>query len=74
MSFELLERAAARLGQLLEDVAFLGGATLVLWADDPGAPGPRATMDVDVIVVADSRIDYYGVSKRLRAQGFRERG
>lgn len=72
MSIELLELAAAELGSLLDDVAFLGGASMVLWADDPGAPSPRTTMDVDVIVVVDGRGDYYRLSKRLRAQGFRE--
>ena len=72
MSIALLELAAARLGLLLDDVAFLGGASLVLWVDDTGAPDPRVTMDVDVIVLADSRIDYYRLSEQLRQQGFSE--
>ena len=29
---------SAALGPLLEDVAFVDGATLVLWLDEPGAP------------------------------------
>lgn len=70
MSIALLERAATRLGSFLDDVAFLGGASLVLWIDDAGAPSPRATMDVDVIVIADSRGDYYRLSERLRQEGF----
>lgn len=72
MSLELLELAAERLGPLVEEVAFLGGASLVLWTEDPGAPAPRVTMDVDVIVVVDSRRDYYRLGERLREQGFRE--
>ena len=72
MSIALLELAAAKLGPLLDEVAFLGGASIVLWADDPGAPPPRTTMDVDVIVVVDGRGDYYRLSERLRQQGFRE--
>jgi len=36
------------------------------------APEPRATTDVDVIVVVDSLSDYYRLSERLRGQGFRE--
>ena len=62
MSIELLELAATRLGSLADEVAFLGGASLVLWVDDPGAPDPRVTMDVDVIVIADSRGDCYRLS------------
>lgn len=42
MSFELLERGAAALGPLSDDVVFVGGATLVLWITDPAAPPPRA--------------------------------
>lgn len=72
MSIELLELAVARLGSVVDEVAFLGGASLVLWVDDPGAPDPRVTMDVDVIVLADSRVDYYRLSEQLRQQGFSE--
>jgi len=72
MSIELLELAADRLGPLVKEVAFLGGASLFLWIDDPGAPEPRATTDVDVIVVVDSLSDYYRLSERLRGQGFQE--
>lgn len=72
MSLDLLELAAARLGPLVEEVAFLGGASLALWTDDPGAPDPRVTMDVDVVVVVDTRGDYYRMGDRLREQGFHE--
>ena len=72
MSLDLLELAAAQLGPLAEEVAFLGGASLALWTDDPGAPDPRVTMDVDVVVVVDTRGDYYRMGDRLREQGFRE--
>jgi hypothetical protein len=40
MSIDLLERGAAALGLLVEQVAFVGGATIVLWITDPGAPAP----------------------------------
>ena len=72
MSIELLERAAARLGPVTDEVAFLGGATLALWTDDPGAPDPRVTMDVDVVVLLDSRADYYALGERLRDRGLHE--
>ena len=72
VSLALLEMAADQLGPLVDDVAFVGGASLFLWIDDPGAPEPRATLDVDVIVVVDGRADYYRLSERLREQGFSE--
>lgn len=38
MSIELLETAAEALDDLLDQVVFLGGATVSLWITDPGAP------------------------------------
>jgi len=70
MSVELLERAAASLGPLLDEVAFLGGASLALWMTDRAAPDPRITLDVDVIVVINTRLGYYAFGERLRRQGF----
>lgn len=60
MSLELLERAATALGTLVDEVVFVGGATVVLWITDPAAPEPRPTVDVDAF------------EQRLRAAGFRE--
>ena len=35
MSVELLENATAALGDLLDEVVFVGGATITLWITDP---------------------------------------
>lgn len=43
----MLERAARELEPFLDEMAFVGGATIALWITDPGAPEPRATKDVD---------------------------
>lgn len=73
MSIELLEMAAGALGPaLLEDVVFLGGASIHLWLSDPAAPPTRATDDVDVISAITTRVDYYRFGQRLRAHGFGE--
>lgn len=37
----MLERAAQELGPFLDEVAFVGGATIALWITDQGAPEPR---------------------------------
>lgn len=47
MSIDLLELAAGALGPLLDEVVFVGGATVTLWITDPGAPPVRPTKDVD---------------------------
>jgi hypothetical protein len=44
MSVELLERAAQALERVLNEVVFLGGASVVLWITDPAlaSPGQRS--------------------------------
>ena len=70
MSIALLELAADALGALVADVTFVGGATLTLWIDDPAAPTPRPTLDVDVVCDVATRAGYYAFGERLSTQGF----
>ena len=72
MSIELLERAADALADLLGEVVFVGGATVALWITDPGAPPPRPTKDVDVIVEVATRTAWHEFEARLRDHGFAE--
>jgi len=67
----MLEVAAAALGDLLNEVVFVGGATVSLWITDEAAPELRPTDDVDVIVEITTRRDYYRFESRLREAGFR---
>ncbi len=64
--------AALLLGDLADEVAFVGGASVALLLTDPAAPDVRPTLDVDVIVEAATRAAYYRVAGRLRARGFAE--
>lgn len=74
MSIELLELGAAVLGDLTDEVVFVGGATVTLWITDPAAPPPRPTLDVDVIVEVATRADYQAFEERLRGAHFRDDG
>ncbi len=69
MSIELLERAAEDLAPFLDDLVFVGGATITLWMTDPAAPAPRPTKDVDVVVEVASRGAWHDFEARLRAHG-----
>jgi len=71
VNVELLELTAATLGDLREDVVFVGGATVELWITDEAAPEVRATYDVDVIVEVVTRDDYRAFEVRLGERGFR---
>jgi hypothetical protein len=67
----MLESAAAALGRLVDgDVVFVGGATIALWTTDEAASDFRPTDDVDVIVEAASRSEYYRFEDRLRELDF----
>ncbi|MGO9975469.1 MAG: hypothetical protein ACLP01_22250 [Solirubrobacteraceae bacterium] len=71
MNIELLELAATALGDLLNEVVFVGGATIELWITDAAAPPVRQTNDVDVVVVVTTGA-FYEFEARLRAPGFSE--
>jgi hypothetical protein len=72
MSALQLEAAATVLGPLVEELVFVGGATVHLWITEPGAPPARATEDVDVICEVASRAAYYRLGEQLRERGLQE--
>ncbi|WP_305806530.1 hypothetical protein [Stenotrophomonas sp. YIM B06876] len=61
---------AEALGDLCEQVVFVGGATAGLLLTDPLAEGVRPTLDVDAIVQADSLAHYHRIETRLEQRGF----
>jgi hypothetical protein len=71
-NIEILEMAAARLGELRDELVFLGGCATGLLISDAGAPPMRMTRDVDVIAEVASLSEYHGLSVRLRRKGFSE--
>jgi hypothetical protein len=70
-NIEMLELAASLLADIGDrDLVFVGGATIALWSTDPAAFDFRPTDDVDAIVEASSRAEYYRFEERLRGLGF----
>ena len=69
-NIKLLTHVANRLGDLADDVVFIGGCVVGLLITDKGAPDVRPTDDVDVIVELVSRKEYYDLEKKLRELGF----
>jgi len=60
-------RALRRIG--LVDAVFVGGATVESYITDPALLAPRVTLDVDVVVDAANRRQFYGIEARLREAG-----
>jgi hypothetical protein len=67
---EYLLVVAGALGDLCDEVVFVGGSVAGLLLTDPVAEGIRATKDVDAVVEATTLSQYYQVEKRLPALGF----
>jgi hypothetical protein len=67
-----LRIVAQRLGDLREDVVFVGGAIRSLLLTDVAAPPARPTDDVDLIVPLAARVDYGALREKFVARGFRE--
>lgn len=60
------------LGELADDLVFVGGAIVGLLVDDPAAAPVRATRDIDALLQVTSTAAYYQMADRLRARGFVE--
>lgn len=65
-----LRAIAAALGDLCEEIVFVGGATAGLLLTDPAAESVRATVDVDAIVDAHTLTQFQRVEARVAARGF----
>ncbi len=71
-NMEILQLAVAQLGDLVNEMVFLGGCATGLLITDPAAPSIRMTRDVDVIVQVTSLLEYSRLSEKLRTKGFKE--
>ena len=69
-NLDLLEEAAAQLGELLDELVLVGGCAAGLLVTDPGSSPIRPTEDVDLLVEATTYTDYQRFGKRLEERGF----
>ena len=65
-----LRLVAEALGDLREQVVFVGGAVAGLLVTDPMAAGVRATRDVDAVIEA-ARAQFHRVEAQIAKRGFR---
>ncbi|WP_291723130.1 hypothetical protein [Bernardetia sp.] len=70
-NIELIELVAKGLGELKDEVVFLGGMVTFLYADDAYLSDIRPTKDIDCIVEVHSKMDYADLEKKLREKGFK---
>ncbi len=70
INIEMLQIVAGGLGNLLEEMIFVGGAVTELYASNPNISDIRTTVDVDCVIELSSRISHVELEKKLRAKGF----
>ena len=71
-NLEILTLAVDQLGELSNDLTFVGGCVTGLLINKHAAPPIRATRDVDAIIEVVSLQDYHKFAERLRERGFIE--
>ncbi len=69
-NINMLQIVANGLGELKNDMVFVGGAVAELYANDPAASDIRPTLDVDCVIGLSTRLEFYRLEDNLRARGF----
>ena len=67
----MLQTVANGLGELKDEMVFVGGAVAELYADNPAASEIRPTIDVDCVIEISSRLEFAKLEENLRARGFK---
>ena len=67
-----LKDIAIALGEIKDDVVFVGGATVGLYIDDVAAPIPQPSEDIDCVVEIATYGQWCDFEKKLRAKGFKD--
>lgn len=66
----LVELVAQALGDLCDELVFLGGCAAGLLCTSPSAPPPRVTYDVDVVAEVAALAAFHALEKRFASRGF----
>jgi len=66
----MLQVVADGLKELKDEMVFVGGAVVELYASDPAASDIRPTLDVDCVIELSSATAHIRLEENLRAKGF----
>lgn len=67
----MLQTVASGLGDLIDEMVFVGGAVAELYADDPASSEIRPTQDVDCTIELSSYKEHTELEEELRTKGFK---
>lgn len=71
-NLQMLQFIAEKLGELCNEIVFIGGCAASLLISDIVSPDVRQTMDVDCIIDVISLVKYNQLGKQLRKKGFKQ--
>lgn len=66
-----IETVVKGLGEIAEDVIFVGGYLPIFYVNVELFEEPRPTFDIDCIIEIKSRIEHYNLEKKLISKGFK---
>ena len=66
----MLQIVADGLGDLKDEIVFVGGAVAELYADDPASSDIRPTQDVDCTIESRTYREHTELEAELRTKGF----
>ena len=69
-NINMLQIVASGLGDLRDEVVFVGGVVAELYADDPASSDIRPTQDVDCTIELNSYREHTKLEEALRTKGF----
>lgn len=70
INIDMLQTVANGLGNLKNEIVFVGGAVAELYASNPAASDIRPTFDVDCVIELSSKTEHAKLEEDLRAKGF----
>jgi predicted nucleotidyltransferase len=73
-NIQQVEIVACALGELAQEVVFVGGCVVALLVDEAAQSDTRATEDVDVVIEVTGHASYYEFAKKLKRRNFSEGG
>jgi hypothetical protein len=72
LNISMIKEIATALEELKDKVVFVGGATVSLYIDDPAAPTPSPSEDIDCVVEIATYGEWQKFEKLLRLKNFKD--
>lgn len=69
INIKIIEKVAKALGEINNDVIYVGGAVVSFYITDTGAEQPRPTKDIDISVQISTYAEMNKLSERLASKG-----